>query len=140
LLSPLLGEEIHRGTWYCEKKITKIVENPFSNPRFSGIFPSITEGTVPTVAKIPIISITRPNLYGVHRFNFKIFYIKKKAWQIWHLKVKLRPPLEVKLSNVTFKPSEVQKKGVGLMQNHQLHVLTQIEAALKLFKFSYILF
>jgi hypothetical protein len=36
--------------------------------------------------------LRRPNLNGVHRFDFKISYINyKKAWQICHLKVKVGP-------------------------------------------------
>jgi hypothetical protein len=41
----------------------------------------------------------------------------------------------VKLSNVPFNPSEFHKKGLELMQNHQLHTLIQIKTTLKLLNF-----
>jgi hypothetical protein len=45
------------------------------------------------------------------------------------------PPPKMKLSNVSFNQSEFHKKGIGLIQNHQLPTLIQIKTALKLFKF-----
>jgi hypothetical protein len=63
----------------------------------------------------------------VHWFDFKIFDINdKKVLLIHHLKVKegIPRPREVKLSNIS---SEFHKKGIGLMQNHQLSILTQKE-------------
>jgi hypothetical protein len=46
----------------------------------------------------------------------------------------------MKLSNVSFNLSEFHKKGVGLIQNHQLPTLIQIKTALKQFKFCNLLF
>ena len=49
-------------------------------------------------------------------------------------------PPEMKLSNVSFNLSEFYKKGVGLIQNHQLPTMIPIKTALKLFKFCNLLF
>jgi hypothetical protein len=60
--------------------------------------------------------------------NSRCFTSKIRKHGRYHLKVKVGHSLpEVKLFSVSFNPSEFHKKGVGLMQNHQLPILIQIE-------------
>jgi hypothetical protein len=66
-----------------KQKITKNGKNnPFIKPCFpEKIFPQ-HNGRYKPWAQI-LKFLTRPNLYGVQQFDFKIFYINdKKAWQI----------------------------------------------------------
>jgi hypothetical protein len=87
LLPLLLGVEIHRGTWYCQnKKSLKCGKQSIFKPSFFREKILQYNGRYQLWAQI-LKFLTRPNLYRVQWFDFKIFYINdKKASPIWKWK------------------------------------------------------